>query len=420
MDAVIRDVDRVFGAGSASRIKTLVTTEPALTVFDVFNRPDDGIEIRIVGGAIRNALAARAPGDLDFATTAPPAETIRLADNAGLKALPTGIDHGTVTVIAGDIPVEITTLRQDVETHGRKATVAFGRDWVADAQRRDFTINALYADCDGHIHDPLGGADDLVARRLRFIGDADQRIREDYLRSIRYFRFLATFDATPDVDAMEAIARQSGGLSMLSSERVHKELFLLLRSPDPVTALAHMQAYGVLANLLASAPIVPRVDRLRAWEEALDVPADPLMRLAAIAVHADTDVVRLQERLRLAKAEAAHLFGLSRHWWRLNPDAGSAGLKEGLYRLGRETYRQRLCFSWLNTRQDTPDGLWKAAYGLPDWWTVPGFPVSGQDVVNAGVAAGPGVGVQLARLERVWIDSDYAMDRDALLKRIAG
>src|SRR5690606_10002862 len=213
---------------------------------------EGGEEARIAGGAVRNALFGEPVADVDIATTTPPQETVRRAEAAGFKAVPTGFEHGTVTVVAEGRPFEVTTLRADVETDGRRARVVFGRDWQADAERRDFTINALYAEADGTVVDLVGGLADIAARRLRFIGDAEARIREDYLRILRFFRFFAWYgEGRPDAEGLKACARLKGGLSGLSAERVWAETKKLLSAPDPSRALLWMRQTGVLAASLA-------------------------------------------------------------------------------------------------------------------------------------------------------------------------
>jgi tRNA nucleotidyltransferase/poly(A) polymerase len=263
---------------------------------------------RAVGGAVRNALVGRPVADVDIATDARPEEVTRAAEAAGLKAIPTGLAHGTVTVVAGGRPYEITTLRQDVETHGRHATVAFTDDWAEDARRRDFTLNALYCGADGTLFDPLGGYPDLAARRVRFIGDADERIREDYLRILRFFRLTAEFAEGPaDAGGLAACVRERTGLAVLSAERVRVELLRLLAAPRGAEIGALMQDYGLLPGVLGAAPRPTLLARLAAIETVLRFAPDPVLRLAALAVEVPEDAERLRDRLRLSNDEAAKL-----------------------------------------------------------------------------------------------------------------
>jgi len=264
---------------------------------------DGGHRIYFVGGCVRDALLGLPDSDVDLSTDATPEAVMALAKAAGVKAVPTGIDHGTVTLVSGGKPFEITTFRRDVETDGRRAVVAFSTDIAEDARRRDFTMNALYATPEGRVIDPLGGLPDLYARRLRFIEDAGQRIREDYLRTLRYFRFMAWYgdpEAGPEPEALDAIASNLDGLETLSAERVGQEFKKLLRAPDPAPALALMRQTGALPVLLPGSD-----DRwlsmLVHFEHMLGLEPDWLVRLAALGGEA------LADRLRLSKAEAKRL-----------------------------------------------------------------------------------------------------------------
>ena len=267
-----------------------------------------GFAARAVGGVVRNALLGRPVTDVDIATPARPDEVMAAAQAAGLAAVPTGIDHGTVTVIANHVPYEITTLREDVETHGRHATVAFTDDWTADARRRDFTINALYCSADGEVFDPLGAYPDLAQRRVRFIGDARARIGEDYLRILRFFRLTADYgEGPPDAESLAACVAERAGLGQLSAERVRQEMLRLLvalRGPELVRA---MLDYGLITLVLPAAPRPTLLDRLAALEAALGLAPDPILRLAALAVEVPEDADRLRDRLRLSNEEHARL-----------------------------------------------------------------------------------------------------------------
>ena len=231
----------------------------------------DGEEARVVGGAVRNALLGEPPGDFDIATTALPREVARRAAAAGFKPVPTGIDHGTITVVIGGRPFEVTTLREDVETDGRHAKVAFGRDWKRDAERRDFTMNALSVGRDGAIHDHVGGLADAAARRVRFIGDPAQRLAEDYLRILRFFRFHAAYGhGAPDPASLHACIAARAGLDTLSRERVRMEVMKLLVTPHAVATLAVMAETGLLGNVLAGVPLLASFANVVKLEAALD------------------------------------------------------------------------------------------------------------------------------------------------------
>jgi poly(A) polymerase len=267
-----------------------------------------GYPARAVGGAVRNALMGRPVVDVDIATPARPDEVIAAAHAAGLAAHPTGIAHGTVTVIAGHVAHEVTTLREDVVGHGRHATVAFTDDWAADARRRDFTINALYCEADGTVYDPLDGRADLAARRVRFIGEARERIREDVLRILRFFRMTAEYgEGPPDREGLAACVAERDGLARLSGERVRQEMLRLLAAPRGPELVRAMQDFGLLGCVLPAAPRPGLLARLAAIEARLGLGADAILRLAALAVELPEDADRLRERLRLANEEHARL-----------------------------------------------------------------------------------------------------------------
>ena len=256
-----------------------------LTVLD-----SDGEEARVVGGAVRNALLGEPIGEIDVATTALPAEVTRRAQAQGFKAVPTGIEHGTVTVVIDGRPFEVTTLREDVETFGRKARVSFGRDWKKDAERRDFTINALSVTRAGAVHDYTGGLDDLDKRRIRFIGDPAARIAEDYLRILRFFRFHAHYgDGLPDHDGLAACISARAGLATLSRERVRAELLKLLLGRHAVPVLAVMSECGLLIDVLGGVPLLASLSNLAKIEHAVGIHPDPVRHLGALAVFVSDD-----------------------------------------------------------------------------------------------------------------------------------
>jgi poly(A) polymerase len=389
----------------------------------------DGEEARIAGGAVRNALLGQAVADVDIATTTIPEETIRRAKAAGFKVVPTGIEHGTVTVIAGGVGHEVTTLRADVETDGRRARVVFGRDWKADAERRDFTINALYAEADGTIVDLVGGLADLEGRTLRFIGDAEARIREDYLRILRFFRFFAWYGSgRPDAEGLKACARLKDGLERLSAERVWAELKKLLAAPDPSRGLLWMRQAGVLTKALPESEKwgIDAIHGLVAAERDLGWPADALLRLEAV-VPPDAERMRvLADRLKLSNAETERL----RTWAlapKLDPNGTEGELGKALYRSGRQPIvdRLRLSLASARSRAAESDGALIEAGGysrllkFAGTWTAPTFPLKGADLQAIGMAAGPDMGKLLKRLDEEWVESGFRLDSGALLERAA-
>jgi len=378
-----------------------------------------GFAARAVGGVVRNALLGRPVTDVDIATPARPDEVMSAAQAAGLTAIPTGIDHGTVTVIANHVPYEITTLREDVETHGRHATVAFTDDWTADARRRDFTINALYCSADGEVFDPLGAYPDLAQRRVRFIGDARARIGEDYLRILRFFRLTADYgEGAPDAESLAACVAERAGLCMLSAERVRQEMLRLLvalRGPELVRA---MLDYGLITLVLPAAPRPTLLDRLTALEAALGLAPDPILRLAALAVEVPEDADRLRDRLRLSNEEHARLARTAVHMPDLGPNAPERAAKACLYAEGEAGYRQRALIAWARSG-DSPDSRdWRDRLALPERWQPPRFPLGGADVMALGLPAGPRVGELLRALEEWWIAGDFAADEAALRAKL--
>jgi poly(A) polymerase len=374
-----------------------------------------GFEARAVGGVVRNTLLGRPVGDVDIATTAPPEAVMELAARAGLHAVGTGLDHGTVTVIAGRVPFEVTTLREDVETFGRHAKVAFTEDWAADARRRDFTMNALYCDADGTLHDPLGGLPDLVARRVHFIGDASERIREDYLRILRFFRITAELgEGPPDPAGLVACVRERAGLARLSGERVRAELLRLLAAERGPEMIVLMRDWGVLTEVLPVAPRPELLNRLAAIERALGAAPDPLLRLAALAVEVVEDAKRLSDRLRLSTTEAAKLMRAARLPPGFGPHASEAAAKELMYRSGHRAMREALLLTWARSGAPPGDERGHSLFSLPDRWQVPVMPIQGADVVARGIPPGPRVGELLRRLEAWWIRSGFPPDRSRL------
>jgi len=393
--------------------------ETTRTVLALLNR--DGEEARAVGGSVRNAVMGIPVTDVDIATTAAPGEVMRRAEAAGIKAVDTGSEHGTVTLVPDHEPIEVTTLRQDVETYGRHARVTFTRDWASDARRRDFTMNALYAGPDGTVYDPLCGYADLQARRVRFIGDPHERIREDYLRILRFFRFEAEYGApdtpreTMDAAALTAIEQESEGLERLSGERVHTELVRLLAARGAARSLEVMMDTGVIVRLLGGAPRLTAFSRVQAIQRARGFTADPMVRLAALAARVEEEAERLSRGLRLSNAERDELVALPRAARRLDAGMASLEAKAALYRLGAKVYRGAVLLAWSDARAETDDAAWGTLFALPDEWAAPAFPLKGSDLLALGMEPGPEVGDVLRAVELRWIADDFAADRETLM-----
>jgi poly(A) polymerase len=402
-----------------------------------------GHEARAVGGCVRDTLLARLDAqnpspngpikvhetaDIDIATTSTPDETIRLAEKAGLRAIPTGLAHGTITVISDTTPYEVTTLRHDVETYGRHADVAFTDDWILDAARRDFTINALYANPDGSIFDPLNARADLENRRVRFVGDPHQRIQEDFLRILRFFRFFARFgDGLPESDSLEACISERAGLTRLSRERIGHEIMRLLVARNAAPTIAIMAEHGLLTQVL---PIAPITERLSAYveieEQIADGRADPAMRLGALAVAVEEDATRLQTALRLSNPEFDALLFWARTIRDLRAMSETTGrpredreLKALLYRNGPRNYARRLMIEACLRRESCNEATLARDLELPGHWPRPEFPISGRDLLELGVPPGPAIGDWLSKLETEWVEADFSLSDDELRHRAA-
>ena len=398
--------------------------DPALTrIFALLN--EDGEEVRVVGGAVRNALMDLPVTDTDLATTWAPEQVMARAEAAGIRAVPTGIDHGTVTLVIDGRGFEVTTLRHDAETDGRRAKVVFGNDWRTDAERRDFTINALYADQTGQVVDLVGGLEDIASRTVRFIGNPDDRIAEDHLRILRYFRFFAHYGAgRPDAAALKACARARDNLAKLSSERVWKELKTLLKAQDPGRALLWMRQAGVLTAVLPVSETwgIDAIGGLVGAETALGWTPDPMLRLMAMVPPDPERMQALAARLKMSRAETGRLLG-----WAgasaVAPTLAMTALDRLLYRHGEGPLadRIRLALASARARGETdPAALTEAAghsrhLARVLTWQRPVFPVAGADLIAKGIEPGPEMGATLSALEERWIDSNFTLDKQALL-----
>lgn len=410
------------GSGPALRVapegRFAFLADPALrSLTDAFEarRADS---FRFVGGCVRNPLIDLPASDLDAATLWPPETTVEIVEGAGWRAIPTGFDHGTVTAVKDGRPVEITTVRADVETDGRHAVVRYGTDWSSDWRRRDFTMNAIYLTPAGEVYDPAGGALDAKARRVRFIGDPDARIAEDHLRILRFYRFTAWYGDGVDAAGDAACARGADGLAALSAERVRAEMLKLLAAPRPATATRAMSAGGLLQARFGVAGDVASLERLVSLSETIAAAGRPVVRLAALISAADArfaDALRLSNlekaELLAAQASAATLVDLA--------DLAEAEIRAARYRLGAEGFAAGGALAWARSGAEAEDVCWRRALELGLSWSPPDFPLSGEDAKKAGVAPGPAIGRVLRAVEADWIEADFPDDPAFIRERLA-
>lgn len=378
-----------------------------------------GGDARVVGGAVRNALIGAAVKDVDIATPLTPDAVTQQLTAAGIKAVPTGIEHGTITAVADGKPYEVTTLRRDVETDGRRAVVAFTTDWREDAARRDFTMNALYAAADGEIFDYHNGVADLTAGRVRFVGDATARIREDYLRILRLFRFHAWYGRGEiDSVSLKAAAAEKAGIAKLSGERIQQEILRLLEAENPAPVLRVMAATGILAEILPGALDLTRLERLCAIDANNFFVPDPVLRLAALLGTDETLAASVADRFRLSNKDRARLEDLAGAREKLVSYLSIREVRKLLYRLDTARFRDRAFLRWADDPKTSNAIQWRALLELANTWQRPVFPLTGRDVMQAGVPEGPLVGRILSEVEDWWIDADFTDDEFSLAERL--
>jgi tRNA nucleotidyltransferase/poly(A) polymerase len=366
---------------------------------------------------VRDAIAGRPVGDIDFATTALPERVAARAAEAGLKPVPTGVEHGTVTLVVDGVGYQVTTLREDVETDGRHAVVRFGRDWTRDAERRDFTVNALSADAAGTVHDPLGGYADVLRRHVRFIGDADRRIAEDRLRILRFFRFNAQFgEGGYDDDGLRASIRARDGIRDLSAERVGQEMRRLVVAARATKTLSAMQDGGVLPVILAGVAYLGPFARLVAFEDAAAAAPSVPLRLAAAGCRVEEDADRIADRLRLPNAERDAMRATVVAARNVPEPGEGRTARRFLYDHGERVFRDAVALAAAWSGGDMNDHA--HLHGLPERWQPPRFPLSGRDVLGAGASPGPAVGDLLREIEAWWIAQDFAPDEALLRTRL--
>ena len=388
----------------------------------IFSALPEG-SVRFVGGCVRNALMGRQVSDIDLATQLAPNDVIKALDSAKIRYVPTGIDHGTVTAVIDGKPYEITSLRKDVETDGRRAVVSFTQDWAEDAQRRDLTFNALYADYDGQIFDPAGqGLEDLDARRFRFVGDADTRVKEDYLRILRFFRFLAWYGrgveghiSKPDAASLKACRENAGGLKKLSAERIWTEVKKLLLAPDPARVLRIMLTNDILETLLPEASNVEGLECLIALERREAIKPDPLLRLMALSTREPLPMALLTKRLKMSKAEKTRLISWATDATALDPNADDRAKRIAIYKAGKQVIMDRAHLRAAGAEDPITSSRWMSLVDLAMGWTPPKFPLTGKDLIKAGEPPGEAMGKKLEALKALWVRSGFTVEKDKLL-----
>ena len=374
-------------------------------------------EARFVGGAVRNALLGAAVVDIDIAVPMPPDQALARLRAKAIKVVETGLDHGTVTAIAGTHAFEITSLRRDVETDGRHAKVAFTGDWAEDAARRDFTINALYASADGEIFDYATGVEDLIAGKVRFMGDARARIAEDYLRVLRLFRFHAWYGKGEiDAEGLRAAAGAKDKLKTLSAERIAKELLRLLEAAHPVPVLRVMAATGILSLLLPGALQLVRLEKLAQLEAENRFPGDAVLRLAALLPDGGQAAQTAADALRLSNAMRDRL-GNALGGEKVGAQISASEARRLLYRIGAASFKDKVMLQWASAPQSAA-GAWRMLLEMADNWQRPRFVLTGRDVMQAGIPQGPDVGRLLAQVEDWWVEGDFAASESALRDRL--
>jgi poly(A) polymerase len=397
-----------------------MTAPETVAVLDALEAEGGSDCARFVGGCVRNSLVGRPVDDLDIATTLTPDRVTEALEKAGIRPVPTGIDHGTVTAVSNHRPHEITTLRRDVSTDGRRATVAFTDDWRADAQRRDFTLNALYAHRDGTIFDPTGhGAADARAGRIVFVGEPEQRLHEDYLRILRFFRFYAWFGrGEPDAAAVAACTALKDRIDTLAAERISKELLKLLAAEDPRPAVRLMAGAGVLEVILKGPADLSRFEGLVALETDQLFECDPVLRLAALLPDDQVAAGKLAERLRFSNPDRDRLVAALSPTPVLKSWMSPREIRRAVYRSGQAAFRDRAKLAWAASSRTAATMQWRGMIALVEGWTPPVFPLTGQDVMNAGVPKGPLVGQVLREVEDWWIDHDFLDDKLSAVEKL--
>ena len=394
-----------------------MTSAAARRVMDALEAARPG-SARFVGGCVRNALLGEPVSDIDIATQLTPDVVEKAMLAARIAVHPTGVEHGTLTVVADRQPFEVTTLRRDVETDGRRATVAFTEDWAEDAQRRDFRMNALYAAANGEVFDPTGGGlDDIAQRRIVFVGNPETRIREDYLRILRFFRFFAWYGhGEPDAAGLVACSKLKAGLAAISAERIWMEMKKLLSAPSPMAALDAMGSFGVLTTLFPNTRGLELIAKIVGLEGRAGLTPDPMVRFLALFWKDASAVDEAANRLKMSNEERHRLNWAVRDLTDIAATMNGRAMRRALYAVGPSVFRDRVVLGW--AQQPEVSDMWKTLYDAAGAYERPALPVTGDDMLARGVSEGPAIGDALRKLEADWIKSDFKLKRDQLLAKL--
>jgi len=390
-------------------------SEPAVS--RLFGAFPEG-ELRFVGGCVRNALWGEAIGDVDLSTPLDPGAVTKLLKKHGIKYAPTGIDHGTVTAVLDKKTFEITSLRKDVETDGRRAVVAFTTDWRDDAFRRDLTVNALYADRSGTVFDPSGqGLEDIADHNFRFVGEAADRVREDYLRILRFFRFIAWYGENRKIDhaGLKACRENRDGIKTLSAERIWMEIKKLLSAPDPTRSVRIMLTNEILETVLPEASNLDGLDLMVELEKREGLAPDPLLRLAAMSAREPLPIALLCKRMKMSSNETKRLRGWAEDGTDIDPFRDEVECQKAIYKAGNTIIRDRALLRAAGECDPIKSKKWMGLAELAVNWERPEFPLKGKDLKKAGVKSGPEMGRILKALEALWLRSGFTADKDKLL-----
>ena len=401
-----------------SRFSSILEQNDVAQVFDLFETYQKN-SIFVVGGSIRDALLNREITDIDFATSLEPKTITEILNKENIKFIDVGIDHGTVTAIINERKFEITTFRNDIFTDGRHAQVSFSNSLEEDALRRDFTINAMYLDKGGNLIDPTDGKKDLENRVVRFIGNPDERIKEDYLRILRYFRFLALFgDISPDAEVMKTISANLDKLSVVSKERQWNELKSILSLNAPNNAISAMSEIGLLDVYFDGTGINDAFVNLIEIESRISLSIDPILRLSTLIENSLDKANTIIKKLPLSKSDSTDLLKLSTLNKKIVSYMSMKEVRYLLYLLGRDGFQKQILVNWAKDTNNKNEVNWRSLYEVAQSWEKPSFALTAKDVINMGISQGPMVGDILKEVEDWWAENDFIDDKFSLIERL--